>query len=505
MGLFEWIGEAIGGAFRALAEFIGDVLGGIIGGLGKDVSGMVNDMYADASISAKDPTTQPHKSAADFQKLTTEPITKGFDHTVKELADHHSELTPEQAATEVTQLWDKVRNDTGIATVAGIAVEAASLGQIEGAMVAFNVADRVSAATEFAHQVKMMQFTAQWFRAYERFLNMQNPTAIAGPSDIVRFALREVWDPTRRSELIREDAPGDYYNYMLQHGFPQTRAQDYWAAHWVLPDVYSLNEMLHRGVIDDLTWDRFVKYNDYDPEVRPWLKAISYNPYTRVDSQRMWTLDLLTEAELKQNYKDLGYDDEHAQRMTLWTKITTLATELRARYSKGWITSQNVKDELLAEGMPPESIERWVQRIVKAEKEERTTTERDLTKSEIIKGYKNGLIDYPTAVAMLMDMGYDSDEAEYIIVVNTEAGAGSPETFSEFQNMVNLRRKSQGLPIRPIPDEIKTLEQQIQRYEKVREQAKEDGQDEEFYKELDKHVNPLKRRLRSLIQTYQKR
>jgi len=421
MGLFDWIGEAIGGAFHSLAEFISDGFNGVLTGIGNAFSTIGNDIISGAVKNSNDPNSSMNKGVTHLHDKIISPITKGFDHTVKELEKHHSEIEPNAAALEVQTLWDNIRRDTGIATVSAIGVEAASLGQIEGLFNAFNMADKISGATNFAGTIAAMKYQAQWLDSYQRYLNASNPNKIPGPSDIVLFGLREVYDEARRAEELQETPGWQYYRDMLENGYNQTQSDNYWAAHWKLPSIGELNEMLHRGVIDLTTWNRFVKYNDYDPSVRPWLKAISYNPYTRVDSQRMWSLDLLTESELKANYNDLGYDEVHAQRMTLWTKINVLATELRARYSKGWITSEQVKSELIAEGMPAAKADIWVQRIVKADSAARTETERALTKTEIIKGYSKGLIDYPTALSMLIDMGYDSDESEYILIVNTVA------------------------------------------------------------------------------------
>jgi hypothetical protein len=419
MAWFDWIGEAIGGAFHALAEFITDGFQGILTGVGSAFKGISTDLMTDLVATANNPSDPLQQGAKTLHEKAVAPIEQGFNHTVAELEKGHSEISPNQAAAEVLTLYDAIRRDSGAALIANIAIECASLGQVEGPMTSYNFADRISGATAFAGQVAAMKYRAQWLTSYERYLNWTNPNKIAGPSDIVLFALREVYDEDRRAEELEETPAMGYYADMLENGFNQTQADNYWAAHWKLPSVGELNEMLHRGVIDLATWDRFVKYNDYDPAVRPWLKAISYNPYTRVDSQRMWSLDLLTEEELKANYLALGYDDVHAQRMTLWTKINVLATELRARYAKGWITPEQVRSELIAEGMPTASVDRWVQRIVKAETAARTDAERTLTKAEIIKGYTKEVIDYPTALQMLIDMGYTSDEAEYILIVNT--------------------------------------------------------------------------------------
>lgn len=377
------------------------------------------DLSADLVNTAENPSDPLNTGAQKLYNKAVGPIEKGFNHTVAELEKGHSEVTPEKAASEVQTLWDTIRRDNGIAMVSALGIECASLGQIEGLYSSYQTADKISGATAFASTVAMMKYKAQWLNAYERYLNWTNPNNIPGPSDIVRFALREVYDPTRREEELRETPGLGYYQDMLENGYGQTQSDNYWASHWVLPSVGQLNDMLHRRVIDEKVWDRFVKYNDFDPTVRPWLKAISYEPYTRVDVRRMWELGLVTDQELIDTYKDLGYDDTHAQRLALWTKIYVIVPDLRARYQKGWISSEEVRNALLQEGMPADRVENYMQQIVKADSEARTETERNLTKAEIVKGYKNNTIDYPTALSMLKDMGYDEDEASYILVVNT--------------------------------------------------------------------------------------
>jgi hypothetical protein len=356
--------------------------------------------------------------------------------------------------------------------------------------------DRLAAATiQPAVSAGVMQYLEQGY-------NQRYQAQIPGSGDLVRFALREVWDPQRREELLTEIPGGDYYDLMEKRGFKEEHSNSFWAAHWVLPSVGQLNEMLHRRVIDPSTWDRFVKYNDFDPLVRPWLKAISYNPYTRVDVRRMWDLRIVSEDEVFNNYLDLGYDEEHAQKMTLWTKVYVLATELRARYSKGWISEDDVRNALLNAGMPSDRVEEYLQKFIKDTGEERTQRERDLTKAEVVKGVKKGLISWDEGIAMLVDLGYSEAEADYILTINIEAGGGSPETWSEFQAIVNKRRSAVRVPVKEIPEEIRVLEAQITKYEKVRKLAQEAGEDREFFAELDRRVNPLKRDLRRAVKKF---
>lgn len=448
MGLLDWIGEGIGKAFNTLAEFIADGFGEILKlmgskfkEIGKDnLTGIVTDLADGESTSQDDLGT--------IADAVTAPITEGWDTTMRKLDKSHSEISPEQANTEATDLWEKVKTELVASTLIATVVEALSFGQVEGCQNIMNVADTTRSMSSFAGKVSMMKLEAQLLVSYKRYLNRIYPNQIAGSGDLIRFALREVWDPVRRPELLEEQPPLEYYQNMLEQGYNPERSADWWAAHWVLPSVGQLNEMLHRRVIDSDTWDRFVKYNDFDPKVRPLLKAISYNPYTRVDTRRMWDLAQLSEQDVFDNYRDLGYDDVHAEKMTIWTKVYVLAVELRARYSKGWITAADVKSEIIAAGMAKSRADIWVQKIVKADQEERMAPERDLTKAEIVKGVKEGFLTMAEGVTLLIDMGYDEAEADYILLINVEVLSGSPKTMEEFQTIVNKRRKALGLPIR---------------------------------------------------------
>jgi len=614
MGMFDFIGEAIGNACSALAEFIADGFGVVfrfVGGSFKDIGkdslqGIVTDL-ADGDSTSQD-------DMGDIVDTVIAPITEGWDHGLKELDKRHSEMKPEEANTEATNLWTNVKNELLATTAAATLVEGLSFGQIEGCQNIMNVADRTRAMSTFASAVAMMKLEAQLLNSYQRYVNRIYPNKIAESSDLVRFALREVWDEKRRPELLAENAPLQYYQWMLEQGYPPERAADWWASHWVLPSVGQLNEMMHRRVIDEKTWDRFVKYNDFDPTVRPWLKKISYNPYTRVDIRRMYDLGLVTRQEVKDNYLDLGYDEEHAEKMTVWTLAYVLAVEMRARYSKGWVTEAEVRKALLDTGMPADRVNDYLEKIIKADASERTNkerdltktditrsvkkglltkdegierlidlgyaedeaafivditvtesiseeieadrelskadiikglalgyfteaqglemlmklgydkteaqyiidirvpakkpeklvVERDLTKAEIVKGVKKEILTWAQGAAMLFDMGYDVDEADFILAINVEALAGSPETWSEMQTIVNKGRKAQGLPVKAVSSRITDLEDKLLELHKVEVKAKEEGETRDFFIALEKQRGPMKRQHRQLVEQYQK-
>ncbi|GAI09762.1 unnamed protein product, partial [marine sediment metagenome] len=155
----------------------------------------------------------------------------------------------------------------------------------------------------------------------------------------------------------------------------------------------------------------------------------------------------------------------------IWTKVYVAFPDLVARFSKGWITSDEVLSELKALGMPPDRAEEMLQtKIVNPYRADRVAKERDLTKSEIIKGVKKDVISEGDGIDLLLDMGYDHDEADYIIKINVEA-AGSPETLFEFKKLTNAYRRSQGLTFKEIPPEILTAEKTLLDLEHRRSEA----------------------------------
>ena len=144
---------------------------------------------------------------------------------------------------------------------------------------------------------------------------------IPPPSDLIRMLVREVFSPDKRAAFgLDEDYPEEFTGYMAQHGYPEQWSKNYWAAHWQLPSMTQIWEMLHRGLINEQELDNFLAANDVMPVWRDRLKAISYKPFTRVDTRRMFETGVLTYDEVVQSYKDQGYDDEKANRLAEFTR-----------------------------------------------------------------------------------------------------------------------------------------------------------------------------------------
>lgn len=78
-------------------------------------------------------------------------------------------------------------------------------------------------------------------------------------------------------------------------------------------------------------------------------------------------------------------------------------------------------------------------------------------------------------------------------------------TFSGLQTMINAHRKAQGLPVKPIPEQLRSYETQVQTHQTQRDQAIKDKKTPQELADIDKLLEPAKRRLQHEIQKYQGR
>jgi len=172
-------------------------------------------------------------------------------------------------------------------------------------------------------------------------------------------------------------------------------------------------------------------------------------------------------AALYDEYLRFGYSVDDAVKVTIWTLIDTELPILRSQYSKGWITSISMFNRLMEIGIPKEHANTIMTTIVKAEQPSRVVAEKDLTKAEIIKGFKNEILLPTEAVSLLEGLGYDHTEALYLLAINTVVTAGDPQGYWEMRRVVELQKKAQGKRSVDIPEDLILLEA------KVRAQKKE--------------------------------
>jgi len=284
------------------------------------------------------------------------------------------------------------------------------------------------------------------------------------PADLIRWQAREVFEP----EMIKRYGLDSEFEVIDKEPFYKAGMTDeqilnYWRAHWEHASWMQVVEMLHRGLLtEEQVWDWF-RVVEIPPFWRQMLIDSAYTWPTRVDVRRWWDMRTIDEAELRRLYSGMGYRGVNLDNYVLWTKVYVAFPDLMARWTKGWITEDDVRSELTGLGMPADRVTEMIQTKIGPEKGERVAGERDLTKTDIIKGVKKEVITWSQGIELLMDMGYDEDEADYILTINIAALAGSPETYEEFKDITTKYKIAIGKEAKPMNEELKAAAAELAR------------------------------------------
>lgn len=299
-------------------------------------------------------------------------------------------------------------------------------------------------------------------------------------ADMVRFADFGAFDP-KIIEMWREfyDAPGWIRGPMSKIGITDEWADKYWFSHWRQPGRFELGEMHRRGLINDEIVKNAYLTQGFSSFWQDNLLELVKETWTRVDIQRMWDMRTISEEEMRKAYRAVGYYDEWLEGIVLWTKVYVAFPDLVARWKNGWITEDDVRAELTSLGMPADRVDEMIQTKIKPAQPERTASERELTKSEIVKGVKKEYITWEEGIDLLVDLGYDPSEAEFILSIQVAVATGSPETLPEFKALTQKWRRSVGKEAVPVPEELKTAANDVIRITRELEELNRSIKEEE--------------------------
>ena len=191
------------------------------------------------------------------------------------------------------------------------------------------------------------------------------------PADLITWQAREVFEP----DMVQRyglDAEFDQLELGAFHraGMDDEQVRNFWRAHWEHPSWTVVQDMYHRGLMTrDQVYEWF-RVVEVPPYWRDMMMQVSKTPYTRVDLRRMHKLGVLTDAQLKRGYMDIGYDDEKAKNLVDFT--------------------------------------------IKLNQESGEDPDRDLTRAMLEKAYRVGIIGRDELIESLGVMGYDKDKSEFI-------------------------------------------------------------------------------------------
>ncbi|MBA7573635.1 hypothetical protein ES708_15433 [subsurface metagenome] len=284
------------------------------------------------------------------------------------------------------------------------------------------------------------------------------------PADLIRWQAREVFEP----EMIARYGLDSEFGAIEKEPFYKAGMTDeqilnYWRAHWEHASWMQVVEMLHRGLVTETEVYDWFRLVEIPPFWRDLLIKTAYTWPTRVDVRRWWDMRTIDETRLRELYSGMGYRGTNLEDYIKWTKVYVDFPMMMARFSKGWITEEDVRSWLKGLKIPEDRINQFIEEKTQPEKAERVTKEKDLTKTEIYKGVKKVLISWEEGLELLMDMGYDEDEADYILAVNVGVLEGSPETYAEFKDITTKYKIATGKEVKPMTEELKKAASEVVR------------------------------------------
>ena len=248
-----------------------------------------------------------------------------------------------------------------------------------------------------------------------KFFTLFMPSA----QDLVNWQAKEVFEPDMIAKYgLDDEFEGLDLTLFGKIGVTEEQARNFWRAHWEHPELRTIIEMLRRTDFTEADMAAWFRLVEIPPYWRDKLIQISYEVPTRVDVRRWWDMRTIDEARLREIYAHQGYHGKDLDDYVLWTKVYVAFPDLIARWKNGWISIDEVRAELIGYGMPAQRVEELLETKFKSTEGDRVTGERDVTKTDIIKGVKKAVITRGEGMELLMDLGYDEDEADYILTIN---------------------------------------------------------------------------------------
>jgi len=295
-----------------------------------------------------------------------------------------------------------------------------------------------------------------------RGYNKQYKTFLPPTPDLITMMAHEAFEPGMIEKYkLHDEKEALKRDYFYEQGLDDDTIDAYWASHWVHASWGQVTDMLHRGELtNDDVWEWF-RVVEIPPYWRQKLINISWDLPNRIETRMMARYGLVDKPWLVEHLKRIGLHEDYRSIAADFMLAMGIRMDISARYSKGWLTREDVKTEIDSFGMEPAISDRLYMWIIKNVGPEQVEESRALTKTEIYKGVKAGTISPEQGVELLMDMGYDRETADYLIEINVGVLTGSPHTFEEFKSLTQSYRRAIGLEAKPVPEEIKVAGEKV--------------------------------------------
>lgn len=266
------------------------------------------------------------------------------------------------------------------------------------------------------------------------------------PQDIINFLAHEVFEKDMIDKYGLESEWEDIdKEWALKIGLDEKILKLYWLNHWQHPSLSSVYDMLHRDLIDPGDVAEYYKLVEIPEYWRDKLTELSWDVPNRIEIRMMARYLDLPKSRVEEMLKFAGLKEEFRSDAADFMIIMGLQGYWSTMYRNGWLNSEQLLIEIEAKGVSPAIADKVYKYIVKAEKPERTAKERELTKADITKWVKKDPEErWEQGIDLLVDMGYDADEADIILIGSIKLES-SPETYGELKAITAKFRRAVGL------------------------------------------------------------
>jgi len=267
-------------------------------------------------------------------------------------------------------------------------------------------------------------------------------------------------------------------------------------------DAYKLTIITKEVMTTEMV---LIGYNPDDAELlteiytRTAPTEVKIKNYTVSDMARLYHYQIFDEDDVYENFLEEGYDDAHAGMLTLLTRLNLDYPILTSLYEKGYINTDELKAELMKMGMSDTDSVLLIQRTQYEYQVSRLATEKELTKAEILKGAKNNVLTPAQASSLLQDLGYDENEAMYILAINKVVAASDPEGYWDMRRVTENYKRARGEKYIVIPDELIMLEKQQKDLKAQLEEAKKHPENEQAIADLTLKLGVIESTMKNTI------
>lgn len=253
-------------------------------------------------------------------------------------------------------------------------------------------------------------------------------------TDVVRFAVREVYTPEIAEEFGQyEDFPTLAVPDAQRIGLTEAELKKYWASHWALPSFMQGADLLHRGKLEPHQLIKLARALDIMPFWQKKMIQLTFRLIPRRTLPQLVKYADVSPEEMTLRYGYLGYNAEDAALLSriavaraFEAEKTLTKAELRDGFVSGLININELRTELDRLGYSKTAINYHVQKAVQRRRDEALKERqeqideaeklaRQLTKAELLKGYREGMIDAETTIQALLGMGYSELSAAFFV------------------------------------------------------------------------------------------